>query len=975
VLPVSSDDRLRRRLSIHSIAVLLPFALSSCAVAFAGGPKFVAGASYFNSSVTGQPVRWAGGQVNYYVDQGPLNSSVSNQQATAMVDAAAALWSAVPTAGVTLTDKGQLNEDVSGSNILAGPAGHFAQPADIAPAAAAYQLAVIYDADGSVIDALYGAGASQPDACQNNGVWFWIDNITPDALITHAVIILNGRCATTPSLLQMTRFQLARAFGRVLGLDYSQVNPNALTSGNFAAAQAWPIMQPLSGACGPAGGNCVPNPSALSYDDIAALNRLYPITAANIASFPGKQITAAGTISIQGTISFRTGYGMQGVNVVVRPLDSNGQPLYQYTVTSVSGSCFAGNRGNPITGYNDSNGNRLDMWGSSDPGLQGYFDLSGIPLPPGLSTADYQVTFEPVSPIYIYANSVGPYLEAQSSPSGTLNAVTLRGLALGSPQTVNITVSDSAAGNYPMAIGSASAPRLMPASGFWLSRLGQVGQADWFTFPVRAGRTFTVVTQALNENGAPTNTKAVPVIGAWDAFDTIDSAPVGYAPGLNGLAAGETWLQIAAASDDQIRIAVADQRGDGRPDYAYRGWLLYADTIQPGTLPAAGGPFVIHGMGFRPSDSVLIGGRAATITSISPNEITAIAPAAAGLTGSVDVEVDDLPIFSANTIISGGISYDSGAGDALTLVTAPSNTVPTATPLPFTVAVLGPNLAPAGGVTVTYTVTGGTARLACGLPACSVTATGDGLATLSVTAVNSTPSVVTASLSNGSSVQSHFAGGTPPVLTALTPRLSVAAGATFTWTVQALVLSDGIPVSGQSVAWQTGVTGISVRGSAAATTTASGVANNTLTVGPLAEGQTAVIQACLNGTSQCVNFTATGARSQYATLTPVSGTLQSLGVADTPAQIVLRLLDMDGNPMAGGTVSLYQALYAWQPPCPPHGRCAASQLLSAQQSTAISAVDGTVIFTPAALPGTPTLLKGLAATGSSAVNIAVEQHP
>ncbi len=87
------------------------------ASALAGGPKFIAGTSFFNPAVLGQPVHWAGGQVNYYVDQGPLSSSVTNQQATAMVDAAAALWSAVPTAGVTLTDMGPLNEDVNGSNI------------------------------------------------------------------------------------------------------------------------------------------------------------------------------------------------------------------------------------------------------------------------------------------------------------------------------------------------------------------------------------------------------------------------------------------------------------------------------------------------------------------------------------------------------------------------------------------------------------------------------------------------------------------------------------------------------------------------------------------------------------------------------------------------------------------------------------------------------------------------------------------
>ena len=63
------------------------------------------------------PFTGPAGKSNYYVDQGPLNASVANQQATAMVDAAAALWSAVPTAGVTLTDNGTLNEDVSSANI------------------------------------------------------------------------------------------------------------------------------------------------------------------------------------------------------------------------------------------------------------------------------------------------------------------------------------------------------------------------------------------------------------------------------------------------------------------------------------------------------------------------------------------------------------------------------------------------------------------------------------------------------------------------------------------------------------------------------------------------------------------------------------------------------------------------------------------------------------------------------------------
>jgi len=101
-----------------------------------------------------------------------------------------------------------------------------------------------------------------------------------------------------------------------------------------------------------------------------------------------------------------------------------------------------------------------------------------------------------------------------------------------------------------------------------------------------------------------------------------------------------------------------------------------------------------------------------------------------------------------------------------------------------------------------------------------------------------------------------------------------------------------------------------------------------------------------------------------------------MAVAGTPSQIVLRLRDMNGNAMAGGTVTLNQSLYAWAPPCPPHGRCTASELLAAQASTATSAIDGTVIFTPASVPGVATNMVGLAASGNtSTLGVAIEQHP
>jgi hypothetical protein len=485
-----------------------------------------------------------------------------------------------------------------------------------------------------------------------------------------------------------------------------------------------------------------------------------------------------------------------------------------------------------------------------------------------------------------------------------------------------------------------------------------------------------VVTQAMDETGAASNVKALTSIGVWDALDASGSAPIAYGPGLNGLAAGESWLRVKANADDQVRIGIADERGDGRPDYSYDGWVLYAGTVQPTRLPATGGAIVIDGMGFRLADTVLVGGQQAIVTSISPNEITAIAPAAAtGVTGSVDVEVDDLPQFYAAAIISGGVSYDSGTGDALTLVTAPSGTVSEGVPAAFTVTALGSDLIPAGGVTVTYTVTG-TATLGCGHATCAVTATGDGRATMTVTPVDKTWSTVTASLTNGSTIKTEFVGGTPPVLTALTPMLSLAAGATVTWPAEALVLNNGNPMSGQAVAWQASGSGITAQGSAAAISNGNGIAAKALTAGPLTEGQLATSTACLNGTSQCVNFSVLGARPEYASLAAVSGTVQSLSVQGTPGQITLRVLDMNGNQMAGGQVTLYQSLYAWAPPCSPHTLCTQGVLLGTEAGTATSALDGTVTFAPASLPGVATRVAGLAVTGNSgSLNIAIEQHP
>ena len=245
---------------------------------------------------------------------------------------------------------------------------------------------------------------------------------------------------------------------------------------------------------------------------------------------------------------------------------------------------------------------------------------------------------------------------------------------------------------------------------------------------------------------------------------------------------------------------------------------------------------------------------------------------------------------------------------------------------------------------------------------------------MSVTATSTALAVVTVSLTNGDSLQAQFYGGAAPALSALTPTLYLAAGATVNWPVQALALSGGLPAAGQSIAWQSSAGIVAPANSAA--TSAAGVAAATLTVGPLAEGQTASAPACLVGTSTCVSFTAFGSRPEFASLVAVSGTNQTLGASGTPAPVVLRVIDMDGNPMAGGTVTVYQALYAWTPACHRHGRCAQGQLLATHASTLISPLDGSVVVTPLTLPGVATRLTGLAATGNAgSAGFAVEQHP
>ena len=62
---------------------LLLVVFAAATFAHAGGPAYVAGASYFDPAVKGTPLTWANGAVTYYTDQGNLSALLPGPSADA----------------------------------------------------------------------------------------------------------------------------------------------------------------------------------------------------------------------------------------------------------------------------------------------------------------------------------------------------------------------------------------------------------------------------------------------------------------------------------------------------------------------------------------------------------------------------------------------------------------------------------------------------------------------------------------------------------------------------------------------------------------------------------------------------------------------------------------------------------------------------------------------------------------------------
>ena len=889
----------------------------------AGGPKYIVGVSYFNPGTMGTPLTWPEGGISYYTDQGDLSPVFPGASADALVADSFSQWTSISTAAISAVHAGQLGEDVNGNNVYANPDGTVTMPADILPSATGTPVGIVYDEDGGVTSAFLGQGAGDASECFDNAALGWIDNFGTDAHFAHAVVIINGNCLQSSSQRTDVEYRLVRVLGRILGLDWSQVNDNIFTHNPVPTLDDYAGL-PVMHAADPS--NCVPitlcyaNPYQPKMDDQAAISRLYPVTAQNLSNFAGKQILSSSTARIFGHVSFQNasgqaGQGMQGVNVVARWIDpSTGQASRANAAASVSGFLFAGNAGNTVTGFNDPTGLPFNRYGSSDESLEGFFDLGGLQLPNGATSGQFQLTVEAIDPMW--SETIGPYTPWQVQPSGFTGPIVVN-VSLGGSVQQDILMSGSALPKSdPFPPTTYASPAAVPSGGDWSGSLSPYGDADYFWFSGQANRTATVLVTALDQSGKPTENKAQPVIGMWGLSDpgTVP-APANTPSAFNSSITGTTKLNAQLMQQTQFRIGIADIRGDGRPDYRYHARILYGDTAQPNRVSVAGGtPFDIEGLGFETNTRVSITNVSITPLAVSSNNVLLVAPPHAD--GTQNVTFSDPT--GASSIMTGALIYGAGPNDMIRLISGANPWTPVGgqAPNPIWVQVLGPDgVTPVAGATVVFSSTLAAAFSACpGASSCSVITDEGGQASTYVTPLASGVATITAQLAPASysspkQVQTTLAVRSLALDLALMPQtVHVAQGATVNVPLIARALSNGTPLSGTSVAF-TIVKGSATLSPPGVTTDANGYARTALQLSAFTSD--VQVSACVAPANlPCVTLYATAVPASGLQLQPVAGTSQAVVEGHNFQPVIVRATDFSTppNPVQGANILFQSAL-------------------------------------------------------------------
>jgi len=941
---------------LFRLASALAIVFFFAALARSGGPAYVAGSSYFNSGTMSQPITWSSGQVNYYTDQGDLSPILPNASANALVANAFSQWTSVATAALTANAAGQLAEDVNGSNIAVNSSGIVSAPADIAPSATQTPVGIVYDYDGSVTDALLGADAGDPSQCFWNAVYGGADNFGAGANFLHALVVINGQCALQSSQLTDVEYRLVRVLGSVIGMGWSQMNLNVITGNPTPTADdyaGFPVMHftdPVT--CVPIS-VCYANPYLLASDDMAALSRLYPTTP-----------PAAATARIYGSVYFEDHTGaeaqpMQGVNVVARWIDpSTNLPSDAYGASSISGFLFTGNSGNPITGLDDPLGNPYNEFGSSDQTLEGFFDLGGLPIPNGASSAQYQLSVEALDPLW--SAGVCPYDPSQVAPSGTFQPIILT-VNAGGEFEQDVLLAGSAKPVPAWAVTETwSAPAPVPSPGDWVGSLSGYGDVGYFLITAQANRTLSIAVTALDETSAPSESKAEPVVGMWSLGDPQGTAPPAFtAAPFNSATFGMSRLDAEVLSSNSFIIGIADLRGDGRPDYHYHAHVLYGDTAIPPRVPVSGGAIMLQGTGFAPGLAVTVGSTTAPLLATNASQMLAAIPAQSD--GPQTITISD-PVSGAFSTMTNVLTFGAASTDHIVLLLGsnPPTAVGTQATNPVIVRVLASDgVTPVNGATVGWTTTNGATLSICGgSSACSAVSDEGGIVSTWVTPGATGNAAITATLAPGvyspaqSVTATMTATSTSSDIGVTTPYLWIAQGASVGVPLTARVVKLGTPQSGVTVNFAI-AQGSGSLSAANAVTNSNGYASVTLTL----TNFTANVQltACVApGNNPCQTIYGNAVATAMMNLQAVAGAGQVVtGTAFQPLTVRVTDSSTPPNPVLGASV-LFQSTVlrpvgnnlVLTPGDPTVTQPEMPVILSASQSIVLSNANGLASFNP-----------------------------
>jgi len=226
---------------------------------FAGGPLVIEGPAGHT------PVRYANPVIILNVDPGPLGSR-SNAQANKILHQAFALWNNVSTSTIQFVQGADLSQDITINNFTSVLPAPQANPTSSALKSNDGLNPVVYDSDGSIIDAFFGVGASK------NTIGFAASIVTVGAShFIEGYAVFNGRdLGLTPLDFKLL---IAHELGHFIGLDHTQTNisNNEKLQGSppacsTAQPQQYAVMYPY----------ICRNTADLHVDDISAISTLYP---------------------------------------------------------------------------------------------------------------------------------------------------------------------------------------------------------------------------------------------------------------------------------------------------------------------------------------------------------------------------------------------------------------------------------------------------------------------------------------------------------------------------------------------------------------------------------------------------------------------------------------------------------------------------------------------------------------------------